>query len=336
VAETVVWVDPAGSATTLTDGTDGINLEWGRSGVDMAPIGHVADEIPLQPGGRLREIRTRPRDIDLPLWVQADTAADLRTKVRALLRAFDPLRGDGVLRVTTDTGDTRQISARYVDGLMGDEASSRAAVGWRRLVLTVRAYDPYWEDPSQVVHVITPSTTIESIPYTVETLVTTVDEPVRGFFSNPFLPFARLNTTTTVLTSTTLYKSGSFFPFFPLTLLNSSLFASVTAQNDGDVDAWPIWTIEGPGSSILLRNQTTGKVLSLPSVTLTAGQQVQIDTRPNRRSVTVLGVNGFSSLSSDSNLWPLVSGANGISIEMGGTGADSRVTLRFTERYLGL
>lgn len=336
MSETVVWVAADGTAITLTDGTDGINLEWGRTGIEMPDIALIADEIPLQAGGRLREVRVRPRDIDLPIWVSAATPAALRSKIRDLLRKFDPQRGDGVLRVTTDSGDIRQITARYVEGLAGNESDRLASVGWRKIVLTVRAFDPYWEDPSQVVHVFVPGSATASVPYTVETYQTTIDEPVRSFFSNPFLPFARLNTTTRLLTTTTFYKSGQFFPIFPLTLVNSSLFASLTVANDGDVVAWPIWTIEGPGSSISIRNQSTGAILSLTGVSLLAGESIQIDTRPNRRSITKAGVNLFPYLSSTSTLWSLQRGDNGIQVEMGGTTDASRTTLRFTERYLGV
>lgn len=128
---------------------------------------------------------------------------------------------------------------------------------------------------------------------------------------------------------------GSFFPFFPLRLSSSEIFAADTVINLGDVDAWPVWTITGPGSAISLYNVTTGKLLTL-NATITAGSSVVIDTRPGHKTVTRSdGVNLYSSLSSVSNLWPLQPGANQIQIEMGGAAADvSSVSLLRRHRYL--
>src|SRR5438045_1968958 len=41
----------------------------------------------------------------------------------------------------------------------------------------------------------------------------------------------------------------SFFPFFPLRLGPSEVFGSTLATNSGEIDAWPVWTVVGPGTN---------------------------------------------------------------------------------------
>ncbi|MCP2168137.1 phage distal tail protein [Goodfellowiella coeruleoviolacea] len=132
-------------------------------------------------------------------------------------------------------------------------------------------------------------------------------------------------------------EAPKFFPFFPLRLASSEIWADVTVTNPGDVDAWPVWTIVGPGSHPVIRNETTGKVLDL-AVDLGGGESVTIDTRPRRKEVTRSdGTSAFGRLSWGSSFWPLAPGTNAISIEMGSAvSADSRVVLSYRPRYLSM
>lgn len=58
------------------------------------------------------------------------------------------------------------------------------------------------------------------------------------------------------------------------------------AINDGDADAWPILRVYGPCATVTVTNAETGLSLSFPTLTLTAGQWIDIDTRPGYRTVT--------------------------------------------------
>lgn len=129
-------------------------------------------------------------------------------------------------------------------------------------------------------------------------------------------------------------QTATFFPFFPLRLSGSEVFAGTTIVNDGDVETWPVWDITGPGSELRLVNVTTGRRLELATV-LGVGGQVTIDTRPFVKTVTLDdGTNLFGDLSYDSDLWPLVRGPNAIRIEMVGATADSQVQLTWQRRWL--
>lgn len=127
--------------------------------------------------------------------------------------------------------------------------------------------------------------------------------------------------------------AATFFPFFPLTLSSSTIFASPTIIINGDVETWPVWTITGPGTNPVLKNLTTGKTTSL-TITLLAGETLEIDTRPFIKTITKNdGSNQFSTLSATSSIWSLQKGTNSVQLELSGTTGDSQVAISYFERY---
>lgn len=136
--------------------------------------------------------------------------------------------------------------------------------------------------------------------------------------------------------TTESYTTGevaTFFPFFPLSLASSEVFATPTITVLGDVESWPVWTIIGPGSNPLFRNFTTDKLLSL-TYSLGAGEQIIIDTRPGQKTIK-LGddTNLFEYLSNTSSLWPLIKGANLLRLELTGADENTRIDLSYYNRY---
>lgn len=126
----------------------------------------------------------------------------------------------------------------------------------------------------------------------------------------------------------------AFFPFFPLTLAGSTIVGGITIENPGDIEAWPIWTITGPGSGLTLTNDTTGESLELSTV-LGGGDTLTIDTTPGVKTVTLYdGSNLYGDLSSGPSLWPLAPGENHVSVTFTDSTADSLVSLSFRARYL--
>lgn len=144
--------------------------------------------------------------------------------------------------------------------------------------------------------------------------------------------------------TTELFEQGtstaSWFPIFPLSMASSEVFGELTIVNDGDVLTWPVWTIGGPGSGIILRNPTTAKITDLNrpgrAVVLAAGESVTIDTRPGRKAVTRNdGSNLFPALTDLSSLWALARGSQTVRVEMGSATDDSYVALAYRRRFLG-
>lgn len=125
----------------------------------------------------------------------------------------------------------------------------------------------------------------------------------------------------------------TFFPIFPLRLARSSVFGGVIIDNPGDVEAWPIWTITGPGANLTILSNTTGESLALDTV-LAAGDEVVIDTRPGVKTVTRGGVNLYGDLADDASLFALVDGPNDLVVELDGATEASAVSLSYRPAYL--
>jgi phage-related protein len=134
----------------------------------------------------------------------------------------------------------------------------------------------------------------------------------------------------------TIGPAPSFFPFFPLRLTSSQIAANATVTNGGDVEAWPVWTITGPGSGIVLRNLTTGANLIFSTTALGSWESIVIDTRPGIKTVTKQdGTNLFPDLDVTSALWSLQAGPNATRLEMSGAiPGSSALQLKLRRRYL--
>lgn len=130
---------------------------------------------------------------------------------------------------------------------------------------------------------------------------------------------------------------GAFFPIFPITLSSSTVAGAFTVDlSMADAPSYPVWTITGPGSSLVLTNTTTGKVIQV-NTTLTSGQQLVIDTRPGQQSVRLsTGTNLMGSLASDPALWPLVEDVNAVTVSLTGASSASRISCTFAPRYAGI
>lgn len=121
----------------------------------------------------------------------------------------------------------------------------------------------------------------------------------------------------------------------PIRLAPATLLGANSVDNSGDADAYPVWTIYGPGQPTITNN-TTGRSFGL-GVTLATGEVVTVDTRPTMQSaVDQVGNDRWNDLlkSSPRDLWSLVPGTNDINLSMSGSGAGSQITLSYTRRWL--
>ncbi|MFC3453993.1 phage distal tail protein [Amycolatopsis speibonae] len=280
-AEITRWIDPNGVETLL-------DVDWEATGRFMPEPQHDEDEVPEQDGSHHRETRFKPKDFTIRVTTVENGEPALRQSLRDLMKAMNPKKGEGIIRVTSPIGDTREIGCRYLSGLGLEEKPEVSGPTMQQAVITLHANDPFWLDQSD---------------------------------------------------TTTTYAIGNppaFFPIPPLRLTASEIAVDTTVNNDGDDDAWPVWTIYGPGSGATLRNLTTGKVLSLPSSSLGLGESISIDTRKGRKTVTKNdGTNLFTGLTTTSALWPLVEGTNAVRLEMTGvTTGVSSLQLSYRRRYL--
>jgi hypothetical protein len=134
-----------------------------------------------------------------------------------------------------------------------------------------------------------------------------------------------------------LGAGANFFPIFPLVLAPSTVQGQFTIDlSDADDRSYPVWTITGPGSNLVLTNQTTGQTIEV-TASLSAGQQMIIDTRPGYQSVRRDdGTNLMGSVTSDPALWSLPEQINQVSAALTGATTASRIHGEYQPRYAGV
>lgn len=127
---------------------------------------------------------------------------------------------------------------------------------------------------------------------------------------------------------------STFFPLLPVQLVASSILGSTTLVNDGDAEAFPIYTITGPVTNPAIANATNGTFITI-NQTLLAGETITIDTREGVKTVLKGdGTNLYSSMASGSSLAPLQSGSNAMTFTVLGATTNTSVVISYQNRYL--
>lgn len=127
-------------------------------------------------------------------------------------------------------------------------------------------------------------------------------------------------------------SEGAFLPILPVTVGASQVLDTVTVDNDGDDDAYPIWTITGPATSITLTNTTTGQGLVLTR-TITGTDTIVIDTRERQQTALLNGVtNLWPNLAGD--LWALEPDTSQLTLTVAGSTTNTLVHMAYQPRYL--
>ncbi len=287
---------------------------WGT-----VPVSVNERVAPLIPGSFVSNVRHGARDLVVPLTIDADTEVEVEEAINALARSVDPTLGTVAVLVERPDGTQRQIVGRYMAGL------DLLALDWCeassvKAVLAIRCHEePYWTDPAgDEITVIPPPPVFSSGTTPTDDADTDTDEaiPVDGFVVgvafNADIPF------------------NAVMPFSG----EAGGVVITTIDNQGDVDAWPVFTITGPASSIQATNITTGRFCSWDG-TLDAGKVLTVDTRPGRRAVTVDGTNRFGTLEDGSELFPFEPGSQTVAFRFdGATDGVSSYEVAWTDRFL--
>lgn len=159
------------------------------------------------------------------------------------------------------------------------------------------------------------------------------------FTSQPFpnLEFIALDPYWTGGTVAGAWRSTSgkaWFGAFPRTLAASQVLGAVRVDVPGDADAYPIWTIKGPGVPTIA-NVTTGRSFQFKSGSpIASGQTVTIDTREEQLSVVDQdGTNLYGSLQQWPDLWTLEPGPNDLTVDMASATLATRVSFTAGVRW---
>lgn len=129
-------------------------------------------------------------------------------------------------------------------------------------------------------------------------------------------------------------EAGGVPPMPPVLLTPSSTLGETTVTNSGNGDAYPVWTITGPGVPTLT-NVTTGREFSLAA--LSEGEVVTVDTRPTLQSaVDQLGNDRWGDLVKESprDLWTLVPGRNVLNLALESAEEGSQISMVYHRRWL--
>ena len=292
-AEITQWIDPSG-ATTLLD------VDWQASGRYMPAVKHEEFGVPGQPGARRQRSRHDVHEFTIRVVLSASSEPTLRQEIRDLVSVFNPLEGEGLLRVTSPIGDVREIQCIYANGLGMDESPGMSGMGTQKADVTLRAYDPYWRDTSD----ISSSFTIGVVP---------------TFF--PIFPL-RL-TSSQIAVDDTVVNAGDVetWPVWTITGPGSTIYLRnlrtgqvIDLNADGDL---------ARALALAAGEQVT--IDTRPSTATSTGKTVLLDD----------GTNRYSALSAASDLWALQKGSNAIRLEMAGAVAgQSSLSVAYKQRYL--
>lgn len=123
-------------------------------------------------------------------------------------------------------------------------------------------------------------------------------------------------------------------PFLnPFPALSSGrVIGDTEITNPGEGDAWPVWRLTGPASSLTATNHSTGAEFRLTR-TLSAGQTITITTDPP----TVRGPSG-EVLTGSLNwpgavLWGLEPGVNDVTFSVANATTETRIEVAFVPRF---
>jgi len=132
---------------------------------------------------------------------------------------------------------------------------------------------------------------------------------------------------------------GGAGPFLPLTLAEGTWASNtVTLTNDGDIEAWPIWTITGPLQSLTVTGPD-GSCWELPplpggSPVLASGRTLTVDTRPGYKSLLDdQGTNYYRLLAPAPALWPVPPGTSTATILADAGSGTPSVSMSLNPRY---
>ena len=131
------------------------------------------------------------------------------------------------------------------------------------------------------------------------------------------------------------FAQGASSSFFgagapPFTISPGNLLASATMDNPGDVEAHPIWRVDGPVTSVTVG--VNGQVINAP-ITVASGASLTIDTRPTAQTaIRSDGTDVTGSLTGEPK-WVGVPAGQSVPLSLTMTGTGS-VTATITPHYL--
>lgn len=233
------WIGCDGSEWELTRPAAGLFLRPGVRGLQLPQFERQSSSSPSVAGSRHRGSSTKDRDVFWPLYLYSDDgSAGFMERDRAFWRSLDP-DVEGTWAAVTPDGGKRTLGLRLI-GADDDMQMDPIKRGWAKYGINLLADDPYW-----------------------------VGETVRKSWSQGDL--RNFYVTADDITA-------SAYPADTIHYLSSGgALGSATFSNDGDVPAYPVWTVIGPTTAVSFG--VGGADIIVPFA-IPAGYAVQLDTDP--------------------------------------------------------
>jgi len=281
---------------------------YGHHGMEVK---HTSDPVPGVAGEELRETNYEIREMYMPIRIQGTSPADFTENKQNLRRSLRPTT-EAQLWITNEQGETRVLYCRYNSGFAEAADDDKRGPTFIHIPLRLIAHDPYFYDipANEIIHE-TNFVASTAVFFDAYTFLSDDDSD----------PWGRIG--------------------------SSSIGRIWTVNNPGDEDAYPVWTIIGPGRAPLLKNLTTGKSFYLNYV-LSETETVVIDMRENQTaSHTVESTVIFEGDTITANLrkymdqvmrnfWALEPGANELAIEFNSGAEGAAVNFSLLPRFQGV
>lgn len=296
----VTWTSAAGVTINLSSRDGGYATQPGRTGFGPVDGQIVADSM-WDGSALVRTHRGQPRVMTVPLFIEGEDQETYLQRLDALQATF---------RHPVDPATGLPIPGRITVSLADGSQRSIAAYYQAGGTLT--------ED--------------------------TFDDAAAGWGQLPNLQFyAPVPTWEGEEISQTwglAASSGGIPPLPPITLTGSSVLGQTTVTNPGDTEAYPVWTITGPGTPAIT-NTGSGQTYTFTQA-IPAGTVVTVDCQPVQVAPATgltatddSGTDWWPYLEDYPDFWPLPPGTTNITLEMTGATTASSIALSAASRWQG-
>lgn len=116
-----------------------------------------------------------------------------------------------------------------------------------------------------------------------------------------------------------------------LQVSSSQALGVIEVENSGDVEAYPVWQLRGPSSTVTITDINTGKQFIYDGV-INTDETVIIDTNTGTVTDKDTGANLYANLAASPKLFPIAAGISSVSIVATDADADTLISLAYQPR----
>jgi hypothetical protein len=307
---TVTWIDADGVRYPMTFDV-GMGLMDGAIGLGASPVEIRTDERAVD-GSAVNNVRSPSKTLALPVMFEDSNLLD------TVAESF--IGRPSTLEVATAARTRQLLNVYYVSGLEGTAAQGNegwkndgSGSRWFRRTLELKATDPYWYGPEQVLGLGVPTT-----PNTWDAAIAW-DSPIPWDGAGGGITSGQAWDAAVAWDAALPWDGG----------VNVDL--GITSR----VGAWPIITVNGPATSFQVVHLGTGQTVYMNTDTpLGDDSKLVIDSRPGAyRSIKVDGALAWQRVSPASDPAMQVKMGDLLSISLGGTDPGSYITISWRQRW---